>query len=71
MKPPAAFLAGLSILPLAAIILWAITRRESGWSCLPSQIDAEAVRRARKAQDAIVRAGRLSGAGYLGEDVVH
>jgi len=70
MKPPLAFLIGLSILPLVALILWAIARRETDWAYLPSRIDAEAVKRAQKAQDAIVRAGRLSGSGYLGEDVV-
>lgn len=56
-----AFLAGLSTLPLLAILLWALMRREHV-APLPLALDDEQLAKARRA-DAIIRAGRFAGIG--------
>lgn len=68
MRPRLAFLVGLSVLPLAAVVVWAVTRRDD-WSAFPpAPLDADILARARFAQ-AMIDAGGLSGAGYQYERV--
>jgi hypothetical protein len=49
MKPALAFLAGLSVFPLAALVLWALTRR-GRVDCIVPDLDPEKLRRAQEAQ---------------------
>lgn len=63
MKPPLAFLVGLSVVPAIAAVLWYIARHDTTWSVLPVNLDAEKLARARAAQE-MVNAGRATGAGY-------
>ncbi len=66
MKPPAAFLIGLSILPIVALILWAIARKEA-FGPMPVVLTDDQLQQARRAQ-AWIDAGGLSGAGYCAEN---
>jgi hypothetical protein len=66
MKPTTAFLIGLSIAPLVAIILWAAMRKDA-CGPMPVVLTDDQLRRARRAQ-AWIDAGGLSGAGYCAEN---
>lgn len=72
MRPRIAFLAGLAVFPLAAVIVWAATRREYVSAFPPAPLDADTLARARFAQ-AMIDAGGLSGSGdqYERPDVIH
>jgi len=66
MRYAAAFLIGLSILPLAALTLWAIARKNV-CGPMPVVLTDDQLQQARRAQ-AWIDAGGLSGAGYCAEN---
>ena len=66
MKPTTAFLIGLSIIPLAALILWAIARKDA-CGPMPVVLTDEQLHKARRAQ-MWLDAGRLSGIGQCYEN---
>jgi hypothetical protein len=70
MKLVLAFLAGLSVFPAIAVVLWCIARHDTSWSVLPVNLDAETLARARAAQE-MVNAGRAAGTGYSYEFFGH
>ena len=66
MKPALAFLAGLSVFPLAALVLWAIARKDT-CEAMPIVLTDDQLYKARRAQ-AWLDAGGLAGAGYCAEN---
>jgi len=50
MKSVLAFLAGLSVFPLAALVLWLLVRHEERPEAIVPELDPDTLRRARAAQ---------------------